>query len=194
VAATAGEIMVRFAARLTDRFPLFAEAIRKPGLDVPGMGWGFLDWRIRCNFETLVALPTNRTPPKNDGLEDLTVLLVNVPSTVTKLICDVFADEELVRRLKLAQVRKRLQSSADTQDGTADAPFTVDRVISIRASTLAEAVAEAERLRRTENTVVALHALWGWYTDLPLDQRKEIGEFRSKHDLWVTARLRYRLR
>lgn len=191
-AGSGAEIIARLADRLSNRFPVFAEAIRNPGLDLAGMGWGVLDWRIRCNFETLVALPTERTPPPNPGLEDLTVLLVNVPSTVAKFICDVFADGELVRRLKLAQVRKRLRLSAEA--GTADAPSIVDRVSPIRATTLAEAMTAAEQIRRTENTLVAIRALWEWYVALPLDQRKEIGEFTSKHELWVAARFGHRLR
>jgi hypothetical protein len=193
-AGSGQEVMERLATSLAGRYPLFTQAIRNPTLDVPGIGWGVLDWRIRCNFETLVALPTERTPPPNPGLEDLTVLLVNIPSTVTKLICDVFADGELVRRLKQAEVRRRLQLSADAGGGTADVPSIVDRVIPIRATTLAEAVTAAEQIRRTENTIVALRALWEWYFALPLDQRKEIGEFKDKRDLWVTARLRHRLR
>lgn len=188
------KIMERLVTSLAGRYPLFTQAIRNPTLDIPGMGWGVLDWRIRCNFETLVALPTERTPPPNPGLEDLTVLLVNVPSRVTEFICDVFADDELVRRLKLAEVRNRTGDSADAGGNTADVPSIVDRVIPIRASTLAEAVAEAERLRRTENTLFALRSLWAWYVALPLDQRNTIGDFRSKHDLWVTARLRHRPR
>lgn len=193
-AGSGEEIMERLATRLNDRFPALAEAIRNPGLNLPGIGWGILASRIRMNFETMVALPTERTPPPNPGLDDLVVLLVNIPSTVTKLICDVFADSELIRRVKLAQVRKRLRGSAYAESGTADVPSIVERVMPIRASTLAEAVAEAERLRRTENTLIALRSLWSWYTALPLGQRKEIGEFRSKHDLWLTARLRHRLR
>jgi hypothetical protein len=195
VAATAGEIMARFAVRLTDRFPLFAEAIRNPALDLPGMGWGILDWRIRCNFETLVALPTERTPPPNPGLEDLTVLLINVPSAVTEFIGDVYAEAEFARRIKLAGARNMRRGIAEAAGGTvADVPPSLDRVIPIRATTLAEAVAAAEQVKKTDNTIVAINALWGWYTALPLDQRKALGDFRSKHDLWITARFRHRLR
>jgi hypothetical protein len=194
VAATAGEIMARFAARLTDRFPVFAEAIRNPVLDIPGMGWGILDWRIRMNFETLVAMPTERTPPQNDGLEDLTVLLVNTPSTVTKLICDVYADGELVRWAKLAEVRKRLRGSADAGGGMADVPSILDRAVPIRATTLAEAVAAAEKVKKTDSTLVAITSLWGWYAALPFDQRKVLGDFKNKHELWITARFHHRLR
>ncbi len=192
-AGSGAEIMARLADRLSNRFPVFAEAIKTPGLDLAGMGWGILDSRIRMNFETMVALPTERTPPSNPGLEDLVVLLVNIPSTVAKLICDVFADGELVRRDKLPEVRKQLRGSADAVGGTADVPSLVERVIPIRASTLAEAAAEVDRLRRTANTLVALRSLWSWYVALPLDQRKEVGEFKDQRDLWITARLRYRL-
>lgn len=192
-AGSGAKIMARLATRLEGRYPLFAQAIKTPGLDVAGMGWGILVFRLRMNFETLVALPTERTLPPNPGLEDLVVLLVNIPTTVAKLICDVFADGELARWDKLAEVRKQLRGSADAVGGTADVPSLVERVIPIQASTLAEAAAEADRLRRTEDTLVALRALWSWYVALPVDQRKEIGDFKDKRDLWVTARLRHRL-
>jgi hypothetical protein len=192
-AGTAEEIIARLGARLNDRFPAFVKAIRNPGLDLPGMAWGILDWRIRMNFETLVALPTCRTPPPNPGLEDLAVLLINCPTTVMELLCDVFSDGEFARRTRVAKAGTL--RSADAGCGTgADVPSILNRVIPIRASTLAEASAEADRVRRTENTLVALHSLWAWYTALPLDQRKALGDFRSKHDLWIAARFLYRLR
>lgn len=193
VAESAEQIIARLATRLNDRFPVLAEAVRNPALDLPGMGWGILDWRIRMNFETLVALPTCHTPLPNSGLEDLVVLLVNIPSTVRELLGDVLADDKFALRAKLAKAR--IPSHAAPAGGmAADVPSTLKRVIPIRASTLAEAAAEADWLRRTENTLVALHSLWAWYTALPLDQRKALGDFRSKHDLWVAARFRHRLR
>jgi len=192
-AGSAEEIIARLGARLNDRFPVFSEAIRNPALDIPGMGWGILDWRIRMNFETLVALPTSRTPPPNPGLEDLTLLLVNCPTTVLELMSAIYADGEFARRTRLAKTR--VPGSPDAAGGMgADVPSILNRVIPIRASTLAEAAAEADRLRRTENTLVALHSLWAWYTGLPLDQRKALGDFKNKHDLWVAARFRHRLR
>src|SRR5207248_1109090 len=99
-------IMEQLAARLADRFPLLAQAIRHPKLDIPKMMWFILDCRIRFNFETLVALPTSRTPPTNAGLEDLVVLLINAPSRVEELIADIYADCEFIRRVTLAELRK----------------------------------------------------------------------------------------
>ena len=90
-AANAEDIMEQMAARLADRFPLLAQAVRNPKLDLPAMTWFILDCRIRYNFETLVALPC-RTPPPNPGLEDLVVLFINCPSRVEELIGDVYAD------------------------------------------------------------------------------------------------------
>src|SRR5438445_304119 len=84
--------------RIADRFPLLAAAVTHPKLDLPGMTWFILDSRIRFNFETLIALPTSRTPPPNAGLEDLVVLLINKPTSVEELIGDIYADCEFIRR------------------------------------------------------------------------------------------------
>jgi hypothetical protein len=107
------EIMEQMAARLADRFPLLTQAIRHPRLDMPAMTWTILDLRIRFNFETLVALPTDRTPPPNPGLEDLVVTFVNCPTSLEELVGDLYADCEFIRRIKLTEVRKGLQHKGD---------------------------------------------------------------------------------
>jgi hypothetical protein len=90
--SNAKEIMERLAARLAARFPLFAQAIRHPQLDIAGMTWFFLAFRLRINIEMTVALPTDRTPPSNAGLEDMAVLFVNWPTTIEELIGDVYVE------------------------------------------------------------------------------------------------------
>jgi hypothetical protein len=157
------------------------------------MTWAILDLRVRFNFETLVALPTNRTPPSNPGLEDLVVLFINCPTTVEQLLCDVYADGEMTRRTRLAEAR--VPGSADAAGGTtADAASFVSRAVPIRASTLAEAVAAAEQIKKTDNTLVAITSLWVWYAALPLDQRKALCDFKNRHDLWIAARFHHQRR
>lgn len=195
-AGSAEEIMERLAASLACRYPLFAQAIRNPTLDLAGMGWGILDSRIRMNFETMVALPTERTPPQNPGLEDLVVLLVNIPSTVTMLIGDVVANGEFVRRIKLAEGRKRLEGSASDdlkQEARAEVQAILGRSVPIKASTLAEAVAIADRLKADQNILIAINSLWNWFLALPAQDRDAIGKFKNARDFWMTARFRNRL-
>ena len=195
-AAGSAKIMERLAATLFDRYPQFAQAIEIPGLDIPGMGWGSLDWRIRCSFETLVALPTDRTPPSNHGLEDLVVLLINCPSTIERLICDVYADCEFTRRARVAEIRTGIRDNNHDdlkREATAEVKALLGRAVPIHARTLAEAVAIAERLRADQNILIGINSLWKWYLALPAQDRNAIGEFRNARDLWMKARFRNRL-
>ncbi len=66
--------------------------------------------------------------------------------------------------------------------------------VPIRASTLAEAIAEAERLKATENILIAINSLWAWFNDLPATEREVIGTFKNARHFWMTARFRNRLR
>lgn len=189
------EIMERLAARLADRFPLLSQAIRHQRLDLPAMTWAILDLRIRFNFETLVALPTSRTPPSNVGLEDLVVLFINCPSRVEELIGDVYADGEYIRRVKLAVMRKGIVDKSDDdlkREARDEVKAMLGRSIPIHATTLAEAVAESEKIRATENVLVAINSLWAWFNGLPALERDRIGTFKNARDFWMTARFRKR--
>ena len=58
---------------------------------------------------------------------------------------------------------------------------------------LADAVAQAERLKDTHNILLAMNSLWAWYSALPEDQQQAIGTFGGKRPhikLWTSARLR----
>ena len=106
-------IMEQMAASLERRFPMLTKAIRHPALDIAGLTWGFMDWFIRYNFETQVALPTTRTPPPNAGLEDLAVLMLNCPSRVAEFTSDVYAQAEFARRVKLKEMRMSIRNQSD---------------------------------------------------------------------------------
>ena len=69
----------------------------------------------------------------------------------------------------------------------------LSRSVPIHATTLAEAVAEAERLKATENILIAINSLWAWYMALPKQEREAIGFFKNARDFWMTARFRNRL-
>lgn len=67
----------------------------------------------------------------------------------------------------------------------------------ICAATLAEAVAEAERLKHTDDLMVGINSLWRWYCALPKDEQAKIGTFEGKYAkvrLWSAARFRCRPR
>lgn len=66
------------------------------------------------------------------------------------------------------------------------------RSVPIHATTLAEAVSEAERLKATENILIAINCLWGWYMALPQQDRDAIGRFKNGRDLWMKAIFQYR--
>jgi hypothetical protein len=192
---SAEEIMERLAARLEERFPLFARAVRTPGLDIGGIAWVILDWFLRRNFETLVALPTTRTPPPNVGLEDMAVLFMNCPSRVDELLGDVYADGEFTRRVRFAETRKGVREKGDDdlrQQAEAEVAAILGRAVPIQATTLADALAQAEQIKTTENILVAQNSLWEWYNALPLAEREEIGRFENKRRFWIAVRFRHR--
>lgn len=190
------EIMKQMAARVAGGFPLLAQAIRLPKLDLAGMTWAILDLRIRFNFETLVALPTSRTPPSNPGLEDLVVLFINCPSRIDELLGDIYADGEFIRRVNLAEMRKgnRDQRNDDLkQKARAEVKAMLGRSVPIVASTLVEAIAEAERLQADHDILVAINSLWNWFQALPAQEQEKIGTFTNARQFWIKARFRSRL-
>ena len=67
----------------------------------------------------------------------------------------------------------------------------------IHATTLEEAVAEAERLKNTDDLMVGINSLWKWFCALPQDQQAKIGAFEGKYAkvrLWTFARFQCRPR
>jgi hypothetical protein len=66
------------------------------------------------------------------------------------------------------------------------------RSVPIRASTLAEAVAEAEKLKENENILLAINSLWAWYNARPDKEREAIGQFKNARDFWMTGIFQYR--
>jgi hypothetical protein len=67
------------------------------------------------------------------------------------------------------------------------------RSVPIKASTLAEAVAIAERLKADQNILIAINSFWIWFLALPAPERNAIGQFKNARDLWMKARFRSRL-
>jgi len=60
----------------------------------------------------------------------------------------------------------------------------------IRATTLTEAVAEAQRIRETD-LLLGINSLWAWFCALPMDEQAKIGNFEGKYAkmrLWTSAR------
>ena len=66
------------------------------------------------------------------------------------------------------------------------------RSVPINASTLAEAVAIAERLKVDENILLAMNSLWAWFNALPDRERAAIGQFNNARDFWMTGISQYR--
>ncbi len=64
--------------------------------------------------------------------------------------------------------------------------------VPIRARTLAEAIAEAERLKASENILLGQNSLWNWNNALPAHEREEIGQFQGKRHFWTAVRFRNR--
>ena len=62
----------------------------------------------------------------------------------------------------------------------------------IHATTLEEAVAEAEHIKETD-LLLAINSLWAWFCALPPEQQAAIGAFEGKYAkmrLWTHARCR----
>lgn len=188
-------ILGEMAVRLEWRFPLLAQVIRHPALDLAGLTWGFMDWFIRYNFATQVALPTSRTPPPNAGLEDLAVLMLNCPTAVSELTSDVYVQAEFVRRAKMAETRNCPQDKTAPdlrEDARAEVRAILSQSVPIRASTLAEAVEIAERLKAEQNVLLAINSLWRWFLALPKQERDAIGDFKNARQFWMKAIFQHR--
>lgn len=65
----------------------------------------------------------------------------------------------------------------------------------IHATTLAEAVAAAERIKDTDDLMVGINSLWVWFCALPKDEQAKIGAFEGKYAnvrFWSSARFQCR--
>jgi hypothetical protein len=83
---------------------------------------------------------------------------------------------------------ERIQGLFDEWDETLKAEGRSD---AIHATTLAEAVAQAERLAESNDLMLGINSLWAWYCSLPVEKQQAIGEFtgpRPQHDLWLKRR------
>ena len=68
------------------------------------------------------------------------------------------------------------------------------RAKEIRATSLEEAVLEAERISETD-LLLGINSLWRWFCALPPDQQAKIGSFEGKYAkmrLWTSARFQCR--
>jgi len=89
----------------------------------------------------------------------------------------------------------RLENSDDDlkKQARAEVAAILGQSVPIQASTLAEAIAEAERLKATENILLAINSLWVWFNALPAQEREAIGTFKNARHFWMTVRFRNRL-
>jgi len=85
----------------------------------------------------------------------------------------------------------RFESKPVTRE---DARRAVEEILGksqeIRATTLTEAVAEAQRIRETD-LLLGINSLWEWFCALPMDEQAKIGNFEGKYAkmrLWTSAR------
>lgn len=193
-----GATMRRLAARLSERYPNFAQVVVHPDLNVPALVWFFFSFRLGTNeqmrTELSAALAGFKTPPSNWEWSNFATWLHNCPEIIEELIGDVYAQAQLSHRAKVTESRgsfwQQLASIKD-EDSEGEAESWLERAVPILARTAAEAVAEAERLKESHDILVAQNSLWAWYSALPPRERQAIGEFQNKRDLW-TARRRYR--
>jgi len=89
-------------------------------------------------------------------------------------------------------VRDRSDDSDLRRQAEAEVRAMLGRAVPIRATTLVEALAEAEIIKSTENILLAMNSLWAWYNALPLPEREEIGRFENKRRFWIAVRFRHR--
>lgn len=89
----------------------------------------------------------------------------------------------------------RLANSDDDieKQAKAEVAAILAQSVPIRASTLAEAIAEAERLKATQNILIAINSLWRWFNGLSAQEQVTIGTFKNARQFWMTARFRNRL-
>ncbi len=85
----------------------------------------------------------------------------------------------------------KLENTDDLEkQARAEVAAILGQFVPIRASTLAEAIAEAERLKSDHNILMAINSLWNWFNGLPAKEREDIGTFRNARHFWITARFR----
>jgi hypothetical protein len=78
------------------------------------------------------------------------------------------------------------------QRARAEVQAILGQSLPINASTLAEAVAIAQRLKADENILLAINSLWAWFNDLPEKERDAIGQFKNAREFWMKASLQLR--
>ena len=89
----------------------------------------------------------------------------------------------------------KIENSDDDlrKQARAEVAAILGQSVPIRASTLAEAIAETERLKATQNILIAINSLWRWFKGLPAQEQVAIGSFKNARHFWMTARFRNRL-
>lgn len=96
----------------------------------------------------------------------------------------------------MAEMRKNVRGQSDDgdlrQQAEAEVRAMLGHSVPIRATTLVDALAEAEKIKTTENILVAQNSLWGWFNALPPAEREEIGSFDNKRAFWIAVRFRHR--
>jgi hypothetical protein len=96
----------------------------------------------------------------------------------------------------MAEIRKSVHDKSDDSEfrvqAEAEVRALLGRSVPIRATTLVDALAEAEMIRATENILLAMNSLWNWYNGLPANEREEIGRFEDKRRFWIAVRFRHR--
>lgn len=193
--------LLALAQQTVERFQNLAQVIMHPGLDIPGMAWGFLRIRLGANealLQQFAAAGADARTPQRLGVVHLATPFMTCPELVEEFVGDTFAAAMLQHRVKRAETRARnRQEPTQKEEGEFEhaARAEVERTLGqsevIRATTLAEAVADAERLKVTHDLMVAINSLWGWYCALPANHRQAIGQFEGrhgKHRLWASAR------
>lgn len=78
------------------------------------------------------------------------------------------------------------------QRARAEVQAILGQFVPIRAATLAEAVAIAERLKADQNILIGINSLWAWYMALPKQEREAIGVFKNARQFWMKAIFEHR--
>ncbi len=179
------EIQKRFAAALREEFPLLAQVVMHEDLDVVALTWNYLTFRLRANEEMRgdfgpigeAIIDRSMSP-----ISDLAMHFYNWPEMVEELIGDVLADSALRQRRRLEAAHERLrrpllpeEAAELKRQARAEVQTILSQSVPIQAETLAEAFAEAERLKASENVLMAQNSLWSWFCALSPDQQAAIG-------------------
>lgn len=73
------------------------------------------------------------------------------------------------------------------QKAKAEVRAILSQSVPIHATTLAEAVAIAVRLKVDQNILVGMNSLWRWFQALPAQEQEAIGVFKNARDFWMKA-------